>query len=93
MILRQLILTTVLAVCGFTTAAEPFQRNVEFARVGDRTLSLDLYAPTEPTTSQAPTIIWVHGGAWRAGSKSDVPVLHCPTPGSRASSSFTFSVA
>ncbi|WP_197167916.1 alpha/beta hydrolase [Neorhodopirellula pilleata] len=23
-----------------------------------------------------PTIVWVHGGAWRAGSKSDVPVLH-----------------
>ncbi|WP_197454242.1 alpha/beta hydrolase [Stieleria varia] len=36
---------------------------------------MDLYAPSGATTKPPPTIIWVHGGAWRAGSKSDVPVL------------------
>ncbi len=29
----------------------------------------------------APTIVWVHGGAWRAGSKDNVPVLHWRTRG------------
>ncbi len=60
-----------------------------YATNGDKTLSLDLYSPKfgndvqSPGTlanggrhhAAAPTVIWVHGGAWRAGSKDDVPVL------------------
>ena len=65
-----------LPLCGALEAAEPIQRDIEYARIGDRACTLDLYGPTEPTTQPAPTIIWIHGGAWRAGSKSDVPVLH-----------------
>ncbi len=42
-------------------------RDLIYATVGDRDLPLDLYRPT----SQQPTplVIWIHGGAWRSGSK------------------------
>ncbi len=47
--------------------------NLEYARVDEQPLLLDLYlAPVAETPH--PLIVWVHGGAWRAGSKSDVPI-------------------
>ncbi|MCA8998902.1 MAG: alpha/beta hydrolase fold domain-containing protein, partial [Planctomycetaceae bacterium] len=33
---------------------------------------LDLYLTDQPGS---PLIVWVHGGAWRAGSKDNVPIL------------------
>lgn len=54
------------------------QRPLEltFATVADRELKLDLYQPAGASEKSVPTIVWVHGGAWRAGSKDQVPVLH-----------------
>lgn len=47
--------------------------NVEFAKVGDISLKLDVYLPTE---IEEPTlIVWVHGGAWRRGSKENPSIL------------------
>lgn len=43
-------------------------RDVEYARVGDQPLLLDLYLP-KPEGEPFPVVIWVHGGAWQAGSK------------------------
>ncbi len=48
-------------------------RDLEYARVGDLSLKLDLYLPATSTT-RPPLIIYVHGGAWRSGSKKDVPL-------------------
>jgi acetyl esterase/lipase len=39
----------------------------EFARVGDRPLQLDLYQPSGDAKG---VIVWVHGGAWRSGSRA-----------------------
>ena len=39
------------------------RRDIEYARVGDHTLLLDLYLPAED--GPHPLIVWVHGGAWR----------------------------
>jgi len=47
------------------------QTEIEYARVGDHSLKLDLHTPK---TANAPLLVYVHGGAWRAGSKSDVPI-------------------
>lgn len=47
-------------------------RDVEYARVGDVSLKLDLYVPSGAVKS--PVIVYVHGGAWRAGSKEDMPL-------------------
>jgi acetyl esterase/lipase len=45
---------------------------VEYARVGEHALKLDLHPPSEK--SRSPLIVWVHGGAWRSGSKSNMPL-------------------
>ncbi len=47
-------------------------RDVEYARAGDRALKLDLHLP--PGKLRSPLIVWVHGGAWRSGSKKDMPL-------------------
>ena len=47
-------------------------RDIEYARVGERGLKLDLYIPSGKTRS--PLIVWVHGGAWRSGSKNSMPL-------------------
>src|SRR5262245_42636233 len=47
-------------------------KDVEYARVGDTRLMLDLYAPAN--ARQPKLIVWVHGGAWRSGSRSDNPL-------------------
>jgi acetyl esterase/lipase len=59
---------------GVSTSSAPrVVRDVTFARVDQSELRLDLYMPP----SGAPPvglIVWVHGGAWRAGSRSSVEV-------------------
>lgn len=47
-------------------------RDVEYARVETQSLKLDLHLPREK--SRAPLIVWSHGGAWRSGSKSGMPL-------------------
>lgn len=44
-------------------------RNVEYARVGDVPLNLDLYIP-DGADRPLPLVIWIHGGAWVSGSKN-----------------------
>jgi acetyl esterase/lipase len=45
--------------------------DVEYGRVGDRELLLDLYEPVHPAETPRPGIIFIHGGAWRGGNRSD----------------------
>lgn len=47
-------------------------KDIRYASAGDRILTLDLYRPAQ--TNNRPLIVWVHGGAWRAGSKSSMPL-------------------
>jgi acetyl esterase/lipase len=47
------------------------QTDIEYAKAGDLALKLDLH---RPQAANPPLIVYVHGGAWRAGSKSDVPI-------------------
>lgn len=44
---------------------------IEFAQVDGHSLKLDLH---RPAADKPPVIVYVHGGAWRAGSREDVPV-------------------
>ncbi len=44
-------------------------RDLEYARVGEKGLLLDLCLPKDPEGS-LPLVVWVHGGAWRGGDKS-----------------------
>lgn len=47
-------------------------RDIEFAKIDDLSLKLDLYQPVG--AASPPLIVWVHGGAWRAGSKDSMPL-------------------
>jgi acetyl esterase/lipase len=47
-------------------------RDIQYARAGEQSLKLDLHLPSGKMRS--PLIVWVHGGAWRSGSKKDVPI-------------------
>lgn len=52
-------------------AGESRLKDIEYARVDGLPLRLDLY---QAKAQHAPLIVWVHGGAWRAGSKEDMPL-------------------
>ncbi|MEA3210682.1 MAG: hypothetical protein QOE70_3739 [Chthoniobacter sp.] len=53
-------------------------RGIEYARVSDLPLKLDLYRPAKPSPL---LIVYVHGGAWRAGSRDDMPLGGLVTEG------------
>ncbi|MBN2128358.1 MAG: alpha/beta hydrolase [Sedimentisphaerales bacterium] len=53
-------------------------RDIEYVPGGHERQKLDLYLPTDPestdnTPEQRPLIVWIHGGAWQAGSKNRCP--------------------
>jgi acetyl esterase/lipase len=48
-------------------------RELEYAQVGELRLALDLYRPHG--AQRPPLVVWVHGGAWRSGSRRQVPIL------------------
>ena len=47
-------------------------RDLEYASIDGHRLLLDLYSPEQE--EGAPLLVWIHGGAWRAGSKSRMPL-------------------
>lgn len=47
-------------------------KNVAYAKVQGKALLLDLHFPQK--VAHSPLIVWVHGGAWRSGSKDDMPL-------------------
>jgi acetyl esterase/lipase len=56
-----------------------------YATVGDRALHLDLYLPEE-AERPLPVVVWVHGGAWRQGTKDHPPALRLVSQGYAAAS-------
>ncbi len=51
-------------------------RDIEYGRAGQRPLLLHLLLPREPTTRPLPVVVFIHGGAWRAGSRDvGIPAL------------------
>lgn len=47
-------------------------KDLEYGRVGDKSLKLDLYRP-KSAKSLLPVVMWVHGGGWKNGSKDRCP--------------------
>lgn len=57
-----------------SNAANPSHADIEYAQVGDQRLRLDLYLPDTADDRRPPLVVWIHGGAWRAGSKDQMPL-------------------
>lgn len=68
------IFCTLISLCKTVAAVEPTHKDVVYGRAGESSLKLDFYKPTQ-MRPLSPLLIWIHGGAWRSGSKADVPVI------------------
>jgi acetyl esterase/lipase len=65
---------SLLLLISFRAEAEPrVLKDLEYARARDTALLLDLYIPASDTPP--PLILWIHGGAWRSGSKANPSIL------------------
>jgi acetyl esterase/lipase len=71
--LLRLAVSTILAATLSAADEVRIVRDVEYARVGDASLKLDLYVPVN--VKSPPLVVWIHGGAWKGGSKSNPSVL------------------
>jgi acetyl esterase/lipase len=55
-------------------------QDLEYAKIGAKSLRLDLLLP-RTSDKPAPLVVWVHGGAWMGGDKSQCPVRPLVTSG------------
>jgi acetyl esterase/lipase len=73
--LLKVLLPALLAPAFVTAAQAPPSgsiRDIPYATVAGKVLALDLHLPAG--RSQPPLLVWVHGGAWRSGSKASAPL-------------------
>ncbi|MDZ7605612.1 MAG: hypothetical protein U5K79_08495 [Cyclobacteriaceae bacterium] len=45
-------------------------KDIEYKNVGGKSLQLDIYKPRN-LTEAAPLLVFVHGGGWKGGKRSD----------------------
>jgi acetyl esterase/lipase len=57
---------------GVETNTQAILRDIVFAQIGTQALRLDVHLPLRKPRS--PLIVWVHGGAWRSGSREEMPL-------------------
>lgn len=48
-----------------------FTTDVEYGKAGDVSLKLDVFEPTAKSDKPRPCIVWIHGGGWQGGNKSN----------------------
>ena len=51
-------------------ASVKVERDIVYARYGEREVKLDLYLPKQPASAKIPCIVVVHGGGWRSGDEN-----------------------
>jgi acetyl esterase/lipase len=68
----QLLFLTLILCFGGPAFAGKKLVDIEYAKIDNISLKLDLYLPDAPSGSTL--IVWVHGGAWRSGSKNSVSI-------------------
>ena len=50
-------------------------KDLEYAKPDGVAVHLDLYLPEKPASAALPSIVWVHGGGWIAGTKEPCPTV------------------
>ena len=66
---------------GHLPAGVKAERNIPYVENGHHNQVLDLYLPEQPSEKPLPLMIWIHGGAWLAGSQANPPVLYLVNKG------------
>jgi acetyl esterase/lipase len=69
--LYPIIVIILFATMACYSQTAPTHKDIVYATVYGKELKLDLYLPSNPVTSGL--LVFVHGGAWRGGSKDGVP--------------------
>ncbi len=73
--------TSAFAQPGRIPAGVKAERNIAYVENGHRNQVLDIYLPEQPSAKPLPLLIWIHGGAWMAGSQANPPVLYLVSKG------------
>jgi acetyl esterase/lipase len=47
------------------------ETDIEYAKAGDISLQLDVLKPKAESSKPRPVIVWIHGGGWQNGNKSN----------------------
>ena len=66
-------LIIILSTLTIYSQTQPTHKDVVYAIVDGKELKLDIYLPSKPVTEGL--LVWVHGGAWRGGTKDGVPKI------------------
>jgi acetyl esterase/lipase len=70
--MKTLKLLSFLLLITATSHAQPkIVKDIKYATTPEKELSLDLYMPTNAV--KPALMVWIHGGAWSAGSKENPP--------------------
>jgi acetyl esterase/lipase len=74
-----LILATVLTGCvPRLPSSVAATKNIEYGRASGQSMLLDIYRPRQ-IQRKLPVILWLYGGAWKAGSKDFCPIAFMAT--------------
>src|SRR3954467_578274 len=65
-----LLIATLASVAAPADGGDRVQKNIPYSQAGGDRTRLDVYAPGDG--KDHPVVVWVHGGAWQAGDKSQV---------------------
>lgn len=79
-------------LCSFSVQAQKdtsITKDIVYAETGGKKLLLDLYMPSG--TKDPYLIVWIHGGAWRSGSKESPPLGLLPVGYALASVNYRLS--
>jgi arylformamidase len=60
-----------IASVGLTSAhAQEVKRDIPYTKNADKLQTLDVYSPSK--AKSLPVVVWIHGGGWQGGDKSEV---------------------
>lgn len=72
--IRASSLWRMLSLCLLIFTCSIRGETLEFAKVGAESLMLDLHRPPAGVELRKPLIVYVHGGAWREGTRLEMPL-------------------
>jgi len=80
-LLSDSVLCTSVAESASETVGVIAHRNIPYIENGHPNQVLDIYLTDQPSDKPLPLMIWIHGGAWMAGSHTNPPVLYLVNEG------------